>query len=251
MKGDFLLSGAKKKSLTIGNTDRYFNLHVIHRDDIDSMVKVTEQTEDKILQELEKLEQASRRYTLKDDQRYLYFNRGFNNDRLLDLLTSHGGEVHFYTTTTVPYYVLKQLAKNKNSSVIYGLSNTYTHNQIDNIGLSYMATHVTMDIPVVIPDINPYKILDNLSNLKTNVDEVQLSFPRLKEIRDNQKPYYSFDGEMYDVKPEEKIKYAEYLRNSLSIWKMYLYIIANTDKDYKALDKSIKATKNKRSGKRK
>lgn len=245
------MSGAKKKSLTIGNTDRYFNLHVIHRDDIDSMIKVTEKNEEEVLADLEKLEKASRRYTLKDDQKYLYFNRVFNNDRLLDLLTAHGGEVHFYTSSVVPYYVLKQLAKHKNSSVIYGLANTYTHKEIDNIGLAYMATHVTMDIPVVIPDINPYKILDNLSGLKTNVDEVQLSFPRLEEIRENQKPYYTFDGEMYDVKPDEKLKYAEYLRNSLSIWKMYLYIVANTDKDFKAVDKTIQAIKNKRSGKRK
>lgn len=221
------------------------------RNDIDSLVKVTEQNEQEIQEELEKLEKASRRYTLKDDKKYLYFNRPFNNDRLLQLLTDHGGEVHFYTTTVVPYYVLKQLAKHKQSSVIYGLSKEYNKKVIENISLAYMATHVTIDIPVVIPDINPYKILDNLSSLKTNVDEVQISFPRLEALREGQEDYYKFDGEKYDVTPEEKLRYTEYLRNSLSIWKMYMYIVASTEKDFKQLTKLITEIKNKRSGKRK
>ena len=57
---------------------------------------------------------------------------------------------------------------------------------------------------------------------------------------------------MYDVKPSEKIKYIEYLRASLSIWKMYLHVIANTDKDYQELNTIIEHMRSKRNtGKKK
>ena len=243
---------AKNKSLTIGNTDRYFNLHLKHRKEIDSFIKVTRRNENKIEREMDKLIEQSTRYSIRDSKKYLLFNEKYNNDRLIDKLTKHSGEMRFYTNKNGPYYVVKGLANHKKSSIVYSLRKGFSQEEIENISLTFMATKVIIDVPIVIPDINPYDILDSLSYIKTNVDEVHVSFPRLKSIQDKHKEYYVFDGEMYDVKPSEKIKYIEYLRASLSIWKMYLHVIANTDKDYQELNTIIEHMRSKRNtGKKK
>lgn len=248
--GVFIL--AKNKSLTIGNTDRYFNIHLKHRNELDNFVKVTRRNENKIEREMDLLIDKSKRYTIRDDKKYLLFNEKYNNDRLIDKLTKHSGEMRFYTNGNAPYYVVKGLANHKKSSIVYNLRKGFTQQEIENISLSFMATKVIVDVPIIIPDINPYEVLDSLSYIKTNVDEVHVSFPRLKKIRPDQEFYYDFDGEFYDIKPSEKIKYTEYLRASLSIWKMYLYVIANTDSDYKELDTIIEFMRSKRNtGKKK
>lgn len=237
-----------RKTLTIGNTDRYFNLHVMYKDDIKEYIKVTRKNENRIEREIDSLISRSSRYNLKTDEKYLIFNEKYNNDRLIDKLTRHAQSLRFYTDKVAPYYVIKGLANNNQSSIVYQLHKAYTNKELENIELAYMATKVIIDVPIVIPDINPYEVLDSLSSLATNVDEVHISFPRLgkNEIKKRHKKYYEFDGKKWELRPEEKLKYVEYLRNSLSIWKMYMYVIANTKEDFKTFTDYIDKTNKKR-----
>lgn len=237
-----------RKTLTIGNTDRYFNLHILPLEEVKKYTKVTRTNENRIERDMDKLEAQSKRYQIKGNEKYVVFNERYNNDRLIDKLTRHAESLRFYTDKVAPYYVIKGLAKSDQSSVVYSLRKGYTIKELENIELAYMATKVIIDVPIVIPDINPYEVLDSLSQLATNVDEVHVTFPRLSktEVKKRHEKYYNFDGEKWDVKPEEKIKYVEYIRNSLSIWKMYLYIVSNSEADYEELSKYINGVQKKR-----
>ena len=110
---------AKKKTLTIYNSDRYFNIDTKDKEKISKAIKVTKLNEQEVEQNLDKLAKQSRRYKLKDDKSYMLFNEKYNNDRLIEKVCNHGGEVTYYTDSVIPYYVLKDLSSNNNSSVVY------------------------------------------------------------------------------------------------------------------------------------
>lgn len=219
---------AKNKTLTIYNSDRYFNIDMKDKDKINEHIKVTRLNEDDIEESMDTLIEKSSRYKIKDSKSYMLFNERYNNDRLIEKVCNHGGEVAYYTETVVPYYVLKQLSNSNTSSVIYKMRESFTDKEIDNISLSFMGTKVIIDISVVLPQVNPYDIIRNLHPLKTNVDEVHLSFPRLKELEESQEKYYFYDGEGYELKAKYKVDFAERVRVSLSVWKMYIYILTST-----------------------
>lgn len=180
---------------------------------------------------MDDLESKSSRYVMRDDRHYLLFNEKYNNDKLIEKIIKHGGKVTYYTDTVVPYYVFKDLAKHQDSTVVYRMRKDFTDKEVDNIALSFMGTKVVVDISVVLPNVNPYEIIRQLHSVKTNVDEVHLSFPRLKEVDTKQKKFYDFDGEAYTMKPEYKVDFADRIRVSLSVWKMYIYILTD-DKDH-------------------
>lgn len=218
---------AKNKTLTIYNSDRYFNIDTKDRDKISEHIKVTRLNEDEVERDLDIIKNKSTRYKLKDDKSYILFNERYNNDRLIEKVCNHGGEVTYYTESVVPYYVLKQLSNSNNSSVVYKMRESFTNREIDNIALSFMGTKVIIDISVVLPKVNPYEVLRNLHPIKTNVDEVHLTFPRLKEIEPGQERFYKFDGEGYELLAKYKVDFAERVRVSLSVWKMYIYILTS------------------------
>ena len=108
-----------------------------------------------------------------------------------------------------------------------------------------MGTKVIIDISVVLPNVNPYEVIRNLYPLKTNVDEVHLTYPRLKEITKEQAKFYQWDGEAYELKSYYKVDFAERIRVSLSVWKMYIFILTDT-KDHKSVVKEINKIKKKK-----
>lgn len=220
---------AKSKSLTIYNSDRYFNINTKNKEDINRAIKVTHANEEIIENNLDEVAQKSTRYSIKDNNSYMLFNEKYNNDRLIEKICKYGGEVYYYTDSVVPYYVFKDLAMNKNSYTVYRMREGFTDKEIDNIALSFMGTKVIIDISVVFPYVNPYDIIRGLHDVRTNVDEVHLTFPKLREIEKEQEKYYYYDGEGYCLYPEYKVDFAEHLRVSLSIWKMYIYILTSEE----------------------
>jgi hypothetical protein len=233
---------AKNKTLTIYNSDRYFNIHTKDRDKINEAIKVTHANEDQVEQDMDKLITKSRRYTIRDNKHYMLFNEKYNNDRLIEKVCNHGGKVTYYTDSVVPYYVLKDLSNHPNSEVVYRMRNQFSAKEIDNIALSFMGTKVIIDISVVLPTVNPYDIIRSLHDIKTNVDEVHLSFPRIKDITEKQGKFYVYDGEAYDLQAHYKVDFADRIRVSLSVWKMYIYILTST-RDYDDVTKVINRIK--------
>lgn len=233
----------KNKTLTIYNSDRYFNIHTKSKEEFSEYIKVTRLNEDEIEKEMDKLISQSRRYKVKDDKKYMLFNEHYNNDRLIEKICNHGGSVIYYTDTVLPYYVFKQLSNSKNSTVIYKMKEDFTDKQIDNIALSYMGVKVVIDVAITFPYVNPYLVIKGLYSLKMGVDEVHLSFPRLTEVNKDQEKFYFYDGEGYDVKPSYKYDFTTKVKLPLSVWKMYLYILTNTPKDFKEVNKIITKVK--------
>ena len=218
---------AKNKTLTIYNSDRYFNIDVKDKSDISDSIKVTRLNEDEIESSLDVLASAQSRYKVKDNNTYMLFNEKYNNDKLIQKVCNHGGRVLYYTDTTVPYYIFKQLTSLKDSAIIYKMREAFTPKGVDNIALSYMGTKVIIDVSVVLPNVNPYDIIRALHPIKTNVDEVHLTFPKLKSIEPGQERFYYHTSDGYELKTKYKLDFAEHLRVSLSVWKMYIYILVD------------------------
>lgn len=240
-----------KKRLNVGNTNRHYNINLMKSADIERKIKIHRLNEDKIEKEMDTLEKRSRHLPLRDTKEYLIYQEKYTNDKLIRKVISHGGSVSYYTTSVVPYYVLTQLANHTDSEVVYSIKKEYTDRERENIELSYMATKVIIDCPMVIPDMSPYDLLFALHDLKTNVDKVQLSFPPLKEIGERHKEYYELRDGKYHVKPHYKYMFFEYIQHSLSLWKMNIWLVSSDKVDYEALQRLIDKAKRKRSPKKK
>lgn len=237
------------KRLNINNTDRHFNVNLMQKQDIEQKVMVTRINEKEIEENMDLLKARSKRFPVRDTTEYIIFQERYTNDRLIKKVIQHGGGISYYTDTILPYYVLTQLSMNLASEVIYSMRKEFTDKEQENIELSYMATKVIIDLPVIIPDINPYDVLISLERLKTNVDKVQVSYPPLHkdEIADRHREYYQQDGDYFYVKPHYKYDYFKYIQTSLSIWKMNIWLVCDNDKDFEAVDKFVQKEKDRRS----
>lgn len=245
---------SKPKNLTIGNTNRYVNFHLLDKSEIAKKIKVSSLNAKEIEEEMDELAKQSRRIPKKNDKEYIVYHEKYVNDTLVDKIIKHGGKVSYYTTTIVPYYILKKLSMNLDSEVIYAARKTFTPEECHNVELAYTATKVIIDIPIVIPDTNPYDCLFSLHSLKTNVDRVQLSFPPLQpsEHRGFRDAYYKEkDDGLFHLDPYHKYEFTQRIRVSLSIWKMYVYLITENEEDYREINQYLERFKNKRNSSRK
>lgn len=230
---------AKQKRLNIYNSNRYFNIHLIFREDVGGMIFVNKLNEDELLASMELLHnQSMNGINKRDTNHYIIFNGDDNNDKLIKRLFEHGGTVDFYTETVVPFYVIEHLSKRLNSRAIFYIRKEFTQREIENVQLTFTACPVVIDVPVVLPDTNPYDLLFSLHDLKTNVDRVQIAFPRLKEeeLSERHKQYYYKEGDYYYLKAKHKYAFFKYIQTSLSIWAMNIDIVCENQKDYDTLN---------------
>lgn len=241
---------ARKKRLNINNTDRYFNIQLMLKDDITNKIKVTRLNEDEIEQEMDELaEKSTRRMNAKNDKSYILYQEKYNNDTLIHKLLNYAGSVTYYSTTIVPYYVTRELAKNLQSEVVYPVKPYYEPREIENIQMNFTACPVSLDCPVVIPDISPYDILFAVHPLKTSVDKIRISFPALlpEEIQPRHKEFYYKAGDHYEVLPHVKYRYFKYIQTSLSLWKMNIWLVCDSEEDKEEIQKLIDKDQKKRS----
>lgn len=224
---------ARVKNLTYLNTDKFFNCRILHKNKFYNSIEVNEHTKKEILEEMEELKAKSRRLPVRNTKTYLIDKDKVEDDGLVESIIIHGGEVMYRTNDVTPYFVIRQLALHKRSSVLYTFREEFTNKEVTNIEQTSMATEVIIDCPVIIPDDNPYDILFSLHILKLNVDKVYISFPTIKpeDIKDRHLKYYELceDG-LYHVKANERFEYFYHIQNSLSLWKMNIYLIQENDK---------------------
>lgn len=244
---------ARDKRLNIYNTDRYFNINLMKRDDIASKIKVTRLNEDEIEKDMDELASMStHRMAMRDDNAYILFQEKYNNDRLVRKVLNHGGSVSYYTDTIVPYYILTELAKNPYSETVYAIKPEYSKREVENIQLGFMACEVAIDCPVVLPDVSPYDLLFALHPLKTNVDRVQVSFPWLteEEIQPRHQRFYQKVNGHYEMLPKYKYEFFKYIQTSLSLWRMYIWLVCDSEQDYTAVDQYVQQEQTKRNANR-
>lgn len=239
----------KQKRLNIYNSNRYYNVHLVLEDDIKKFIPVTKLNEEAIEEKMDELKELSTIGNRKDNEHYLLFNEDFNNDTLIKKLFDHGGQVDFYTQTTVPYYIIERLSKRLNSRALFYIRKSFSKKEIENVQLTFTACPVVIDIPIVLPDTNPYDILMALHDLKASVDRVQFSFPRLnvEDMTPNRAKYYRKEGEQYTLKPKFRYAFFKYIQNSLSIWAMNIDLVCYSVKDYNEMNYLINNDKRQRS----
>lgn len=232
----------RQKRLLIGNTDRHYNVNYMLKSDIEDKIKVTKLNEAEIESEMDNLIATSKRFPRRNSLDYLIYQSRYKNDTLIKKVMEHAGGVSYYTDSIVPYHVLKDLAKNLDGECVYQLKKKFSVEEIHNINLAFMATRVVIDAPVILPEVNPYDVLFALHDIKTDVDEVQFSFPPLKEevIQEHHKRFYvkRNDG-LYHLKTKYKFSFFKYVQNSLSVWGANIHLVCEDPQDMEALKKLI------------
>lgn len=239
----------RKKSLLIGNSDRYYNLRLTSSKPLEDKIKITKLNEEEIEEDMDVLANRSRRIPLKDNKAYILYQEKFTNDRLIDKVINHGGKVTYYTDTVAPVYVIKGLSMRTSSEVIYSMRKQFTKREVENVMEAFKATEVKIDVPIVVPDMSPYDILFALHTLKTNVDAIQLSFPPLheEEIQERHKKYYTKKGDgLYHLGSLYKFRFFKYIQTSLSTWAMHIHIICFTQEEYEGINKYVQKDLDKR-----
>src|SRR5574344_2469399 len=157
---------ARVKKLTYLNTDKFFNCRILHKNKFYNSIEVNEQTKEEIAKEMAELKAKSRRLPVRNTKTYLIDKDKVEDDGLVESIIIHGGRVMYRTNDVTPYFVIRQLALHKRSSVLYTFREDFTNKEVTNIEQTSMATEVIIDCPVVIPDDNPYDILFSLHILK-------------------------------------------------------------------------------------
>lgn len=233
---------ARKRFLNILNSDRVFNLNLTTKQEQASFTKVTRINEKKIEKEMDQLKEKSTRFNRRNKKSYLIYKERYGNDTVQDKIFNHGGYVYYYTNDRVPIPVISKLAATPQSEVIYFCQKEYTLDQVKNIHLASMATKVTIDVPIVLPDINVYDYLFSLYPLRYHVDKVNISFPALseKEIQERHKPFYIFYNGMYHLKAKYKYKCFQHLQEPLSTWKMNIWLVCDSKQDLHMVEDMVK-----------
>lgn len=225
----------RKKSLTVYNTDRYVNIELLEKQKIEDYTKVSILNKEVIQKEMEALHKKSRRLNLINDTHYLLYDEPYIDDNFVELLMQHAGGISYYTEGTVPYYIIEYMANKSNSQVIYTIRPEFTDREINNIETTSMATQTVIDLPVVIPYTNPYDCMFSLHPLKVHIDKVHLSFPPLHDNEMTaltQKYYEKREDGLYHAKERERFNFIRYFKDSLSIWKMNIFLICENKESY-------------------
>lgn len=234
---------ARKRSLNIHNTDRLFNLNLFTKED-ENFTKVTTLTEKEVEKEMDKLSKESGRHNKRNDETYILYKQRYENATLHNKVFNHGGFVYYYTPDRVPIPVVEQLANIPYSEAIYFCQKEYSVEEITNIQLTSMATQVSVDVPIVLPDINPYDYLFALYPLRYHIDKVRVSFPPLQEseMKERYKPYYSYDKSKkeYHLKSQFKFDCFTYLHEPLSTWKMNIWLLCDDEEDKEEINRLVK-----------
>jgi hypothetical protein len=232
---------SRKKSLNIHNTDRLYNLNLTTKQEEARFIKVTRLNEKEIERDMDVLKAASTRFNRRNQKRYMLYKERYSNDTVQEKVFDHGGHVYYYTTDRVPTPVINKLASVPQSEVIYCCKKEHTIDDVMNVQFASMATKVTMDVPIVLPDINVYDYLFSLYPLRYHVDKVKISFPALseKEIQDRHRPFYVFYNGMYHLKSRYKYECFHHLRNPLSTWKMHIWLVCDSKKDLHMVEELV------------
>jgi hypothetical protein len=229
------------KNLNIHNTDRLFNIRLTTKQEATDFVKVTRLNEKEVERDMDELQKQSTRFKKRNQKKYLLYKERYGNDTVQDKVLDHGGYVYYYTHDRVPIPVINKLASVPQSEVIYLCKQKHQLEDVKNVQLASMATKVSIDVPIVLPDINVYDYLFSLHPLRYHVDNVRISFPALseKEIQERHKPFYVFYNGMYHLKSRYKYECFRYLHEPLSTWKMNIWLICDSKRDLHKVEEYV------------
>lgn len=233
---------ARKRFLNIHNSDRVLNITLTTKQEQANFTKVTRINEKKIEREMDQLKEKSTRYNKRNKEHYLIYKERYGNDTIQEKIFNHGGYISYYTDGRVPIPIINKLAATPQSEAVYLCKKEFTLEEVKNVHMTSMATRVTIDVPIVLPDMNIYDYLFSLYPLRYHVDKVNISFPALseKEIQERHKSFYVFYNGMYHLKAKYKYQCFRYLQEPLSTWKMNIWLICDSQKDMQMVEDLVK-----------
>ncbi|AGK86980.1 hypothetical protein FDJ58_gp172 [Bacillus phage SIOphi] len=232
---------SRKRTLNIHNTDRVFNLNLTTKQKESEFIKVTKLNEKEVEREMDALKKTSSRFNKRNSKKYLLYKHKYADDTVQEKVFDHGGHIFYYTPDRVPMPIISKLASVPQSEVVYNCKKEYTVEDVKNVQLVSKATQVSVDVPIVLPDINPYDYLFSLYPLRYHVDKVKISFPALREdeIQKRHKKYYVYYNGMYHLKSKYKYDCFRFIQEPLSTWKMNIWLVCDSRKDMKRVESMV------------
>lgn len=243
----------RQKKLTVGNTDRHFNLNLLLENDYrGKATPVNKESLREIQQTMEELKRQSRRMPMMNDKTYEVTYDSNMDDGLFTDICMHGGGVKFRTDSVAPYYVIQQLASNPDSEIVYTSLDEVTDKRRQNVELSFMATKTSVEVDVKLPETGPWDLVFDLEPLKLTIDNLYLNFPIIEDREDIPEGYIHFYNPTpkgYQLKAKYRYRYFKYIQASLSIWKMNIYLICEDNVVLNELEELQRLDKPKKRGK--
>lgn len=244
---------SRQKKLTVGNTDRHFNLNLLLESEYRGRATpVNKDSFKEIQRDMNELRAQSRRLPVMDDNLYEITYTTDMDDGLFTDLCNHGGGIKFRTSTVAPYYVIQQLANNPDSEIIYTRIESIDSKRRQNVELAFMATKTSVEVDITLPMEGPWDLVFDLEPLKLTLDNLYLRFPIITDRRDIPKGFihmYEKLPEGYRLLPEYRYKYFKHIQTSLSIWKVNIYLICEDTDVLQELEELKKLDRPKKRGK--
>lgn len=230
----------RKQRPNLLNSDRSFNYNSTTRKKEMDRVVVTRLNEKEIEEEMDELKKQSVDYNIRNNKKYILYHHKHMNNTLHEKIFDHGGHISYYTDNWVPHTVYTRMSGMiQYCETIFRLQQEYDYPHIENIINANAASTVSIDCPVVIPDISPHGVSFALSPLRSLVDSIKVSFPPLEkaDIQERHKKYYQYKDGYYYVKPVYKYEFLRHIKYPVSSWGMSLWVICDSVKDKEQVDK--------------
>ena len=241
----------RQKHLTIYNTDKYYNLKLAPASTVEDHIAVNMLSKSDIDAYIAS---ASPIDIINDDKRFIYDQGSLLDDEYVITMIKKGMNVDYRARDPrkghagiVPDDVLDAYARSNRGSVVFGMEAEPHRDYITGVEKAHEATRVVIDCPVVLPDVEPTKVIMALAPLSTNVDEVQVDVVPLheNEMADFRKTFYYWDlsTNLYMPYAQSKFDWFKKIKNPLSGWGMLIKMFYRTDADKQAMEALVKKDK--------
>lgn len=261
-------TGKRVKHLTIGNTDKYKNYHTITNQEIEAMVPVNFRNVISVLKDVTKkfnkgiIPTETYRYDMtmtsdviaeKDVIKIIEMGVPFIYHVAIpdssDRSQADNNKFKITGSLGVTDNIMDALARSSAETAIMYTYSAYAKPLVSEVEKAHECTKVIFEVPLVVPDMSAHNVVVAFDPYKTNIDEVQIDLPPLKQfeidggnadVADIRKRFYinKLDGLWY---PATKTKYNLYksLQREFSDWGTYVTMVCQDEKEREALDKLV------------
>lgn len=226
------------KSLNIDNTFRNKNYNASLRYGVnEEIIKVNRLNEDYIWQLIHTHDFSNKRFIL--------FNGKYENNKLNNALLRAKVPVSYFTTSKIPYGVMKGMQGNNKAEAVYQVHSQFELDELNNMELAGQLCRTVVNVPVIYPDTSPKKLLLALYDARYLINRVDLNFVTLSKAEINQndrKDFYEYSHEdrRYHLKISQREDYYHYLHEFLARWVMRLNMVNESGEYLTKLNESLR-----------
>ena len=236
----------RKKTLNINNTDNYYNLTLESVEEQSHRMVILPDDAKKIHTALGVLRNSEEWLNVEKRPTFIYIPRSIPDifeSGIVDIMEM-GVDVTYLTRFPVSDKVLDTFAKLDLGKIVYQLGQYPSKPLITNVIKAYEATRVSIDMPVILPNITPYDVIKAMSPFGTSVDNLEIDFPPLheKEITPFNKSYYYMGltkNPLWHCYPKSQFDFIKSLQRSMSAWGIHIVLTYHSEGEKKSIEELV------------